>query len=202
MVGSCGGEPTWTCRAPPRWILATNMSRGPAPDASAASPRDLLQSSVGKPLRLIVSYDSFSAPNYDAHESTAVGRLWAYDQGLDVVVLENGKTGALPAALRRAAASASYDVQGRSAPHATTGFKLVQGARIVHVDILTDEEYASSHSNRTLSTVANVPVAAMEARDAAATKRSMERAQQIGPEEAGELGQAIFDALSKTYVLC
>ncbi|WFC94471.1 hypothetical protein MBRA1_001101 [Malassezia brasiliensis] len=174
------------------------MSRGPAPDASAASPRDLLQSSVGKPLRLIVSYDSFSAPNYEAHESTVVGRLWAYDQSLDVVVLETGMTGALPPALRRAAASASYEAQGRSAPQATTGFKLVQGARIVHVDILTDEEYASSHSNHTLSTVANVPVAAMEARDSAATKRSMERAQQIGPEEAGELGQAIFDALSKT----
>lgn len=201
MVGSSGGRPSGTCRAPPRWILATNMSRGPAPDASAASPRDLLQSSMGKPLRLIVSYDSFSAPNYDAHESTVVGRLWAYDQGLDVVVLETGTTGALPPTLRRAAASASYEAQGRSAPHATTGFKLVQGARIVHVDIVTDEEYASSHSNRALSTVANVPIAAMEARDAAATKRSMERAQQIGPEEAGELGQAIFDALSKTYVL-
>lgn len=177
------------------------MSRGPTPDASAASPRDLLQSSVGKPLRLSVSYKSFTAPNYGAHDEIVQGRLWAYDHGLDVVVLETGSAGALPGPLRRAAASAAYSTQQRHSHQATTGFKLVQGAHIAQVVILEEDEYAAKHGNHVLSMIANVPVAAMEARDAAATKKCMERAQQIGPQEAGELGQAIFDALSKTYVL-
>lgn len=178
------------------------MSRGQASDASAAPPRELLQSSVGKPLRIGVTYKSFDAPSYDAQDDAVVGRLWAYDQALDMVVLETGRAGALPASLRRAAASAAYDAPnaGRGAAPATTGFKLVQGRCIARVDILSDEEYAASHGTHGLSTVASVPVAAMEARDAAATKRSLERAQQIGPKEAGELGQGIFDALSKTYV--
>lgn len=157
---------------------------------------------MGKPLCLRVSYQSFSAPAYEAREDTVVGRLWAYDQGLDVVVLETGNTGALPAKLRRAVASTSYDVKGRGAAQTTTGFKLVQGGCISQVDILSDEEYAAKHGNHALSSVANVPVAAMEARDEAAKKRCSERAHQIGPKEAGELGQAIFDALSKTYVSC
>lgn len=177
------------------------MSRGAAPEGT--STRDLLQSSVSKPLRLTVSYGSFSAPNYEGHAETVVGRLWAYDATLDMAVLETGSAPPLAPMLRRSAAAAVYDAGNpRAAPGVHTGFKCVRGAYIKHADVLSDEELASAfpHVPVQPSVVVPVPVAAMEARDEAASKKCAMRASQLGPAAAGELGQTVFDALSKTCV--
>ncbi|WFD05450.1 hypothetical protein MVES1_000780 [Malassezia vespertilionis] len=176
------------------------MFRG-AMTTSSAAPQDVLLSSVGKPLRLHVPYKSFDPPAYGAASETVVGRLWTYDAGVDLVVLETGAAPDLPTALHRAPAAIVYNSPYGRVNSTTSGFKLIRGTQIAGVEFLTEEEY-HVHTNYVseLCTIPPVSLAAMEVRDAASVQKSLERILRIGPKAAGEVGQTVFDALSKTYV--
>ncbi len=56
------------------------------------------------------------------------------------------------------------------------------------------------HGPSQLTHISAVPVAAMEVREAAATKKCQERSMQLAPSEASDIGQIVFDAVNKTYV--
>ncbi|WFD30176.1 hypothetical protein MSPP1_001193 [Malassezia sp. CBS 17886] len=188
------------------------MSRGTTQDTPLGTMRDLLQFGLGQPLRVHATHRSFTAPAYAAAAETIVGRLWAYDAALDLVVLETGNTSALPAGMQRAAAAFVHEqvggpaaAQTSAASGALAGFKMVRGVAIASVEALSEEAYAAAQAadatyqpHTALSSVAPVPVESMEARGAAAVKKSSERAQQLGPKSVTDEGQRIFDALSKT----
>ncbi|WFC97683.1 hypothetical protein MYAM1_000402 [Malassezia yamatoensis] len=179
--------------------MSDKVSRGAVSDAQAASPFRTLQSCVGKPVKVRVSYNSFQAPEYGKATQHISGRVWAYDEKLDLVVLETASQGEVPSALRRAAAGAACNVHSRNASLKRSGFKVLRGSLIEHADEVDDNRSRSNLINAPLSRVNRVSHSAMDIRETAGTKRSLERAQQIGPKEAGDAGQAVFDALSKTY---
>ena len=72
---------------------------------------------------------------------------------------------------------------------------MVRASKIQRVDVLQDDQSIP------LTTVHPVPVAAIEARDAAAKKKCQERVAQLAPSNVSDVGQAVFDAVNKTYVL-
>lgn len=168
---------------------------------------DALQSHLSAPVQLTLTYDSFQAPDYATRTDTIIGRLWTYDPAACMVVLETGNKAALPPAMRRAPASAVYEL-GTSAPRhsqsgaALTGFKFVRALRIQRVDVLSESKYESHtpHAPAHLTTVNSVPVAALEARSSAAVRKCEERTLQLAPPSVSETGQAVFDAVNKTYV--
>lgn len=171
--------------------MAADSAAGCVPVAEA------LASHVGAPVRLDVSYESFEAPAYDRAVSSVTGRLWTYDAEAGMAVVETGDAAALPPALSRAAAAAVYGTPASARTGAaakTTGFKLVSVRSITAVHVLSEDAYDP------LSEVGSIADDVLDARNAAAAKKGTERAHQIGPREAGAVGQAVFDALSKTYV--
>lgn len=152
-------------------------------------------------VKLDVSYPSFQAPHYAAPLQSIVGRLWLYDAAREMVILETGAQAPLPAALRHTVASAVYEggAPTRNAHGTVSGFKMVRVPHIVQAHIVP-EDARPAQVPAQLTTSPNVPSAAMEVREAAATRKCTERSAQLGPPEAGELGQSIFDGLCKTYV--
>jgi len=178
--------------------------------------KDTLPSQVGKPLRVQLQYKSFHAPAYEEQSPTVMGRLWAYDAQLEMLVLETGNTSALPPPMRRVASSAAHGssaapARGPSAaPGPLSGFKLISAAGVANFDVLSESEYASARSaayngatfapGDALSSVPPVAPAALEARESASRRRSLEKAERTGSKDVGEMGQAVFDALSKTCV--
>lgn len=157
-----------------------------------------LQSNVSALVQLTVSYPSFRAPDYAVPTESLVGRLWAYDAASNMVVLETGHTNAMAPYMRRAVASAVCDTSTRASANSGTmsGFKMVRASRIQRVDVLQDDKSIP------LTTASPVPAAAIEARDAAARKKCQERVAQLAPSSVSDVGQAVFDAVNKTYVLC
>ena len=158
---------------------------------------ETLQSNVSAIVQLTVSYPSFHAPEYAVPTESLVSRLWAYDAASNVVVIETGHTSALAPSMRRAAASAVCETSPRvlSNSGALAGFKMVRASKIQRVDVLQDDQSIP------LTTVHPVPVAAIEARDAAAKKKCQERVAQLAPSNVSDVGQVVFDAVNKTYVL-
>jgi len=176
------------------------MSRGATSAPGPHPVRDVLQSSGSKILKLDVSYPSFEAPRYAEPVQTVTGRLWLYDAAREMVVLETGAQAPLPAEMRSMVASAGYEgMPARSANGTVTGFKMVRVPHIVQAEIVPDEARPASVPAQ-LTSVPCVPSAALEAREAAASRKCIERTAQLGPPEAGALGQLVFDSLSKTYV--
>ncbi|WFD19385.1 hypothetical protein MCAP1_001615 [Malassezia caprae] len=175
------------------------MSRGATSAPGAHPVRDVLQSSASKILKLDVSYPSFEAPQYAEPVQSITGRLWLYDAAREIVVLETGVQGPLPAELRTTVASAVYEgAPARSASGTVSGFKIVRVPHIVQADIVPDEARPANVPAQ-LTSVPSVPSAALEAREAAATRKCAERTAQLGPREAGALGQSVFDSLCKTW---
>lgn len=192
------------------------MTRGSAETAPHALKLEALGQYVGKQLRLGVRQASFVAPDYAGAIDFVEGRLWAYDAASDTVVLETGNVNALPPYMRRVAASAVYDVEGANASRpaqassgVATGFKLLKGSNISHIEQLSESDAEATRRAASGSTFAapselapayEVPSNVVEAREAAAVKRSLDKAQRTGSKEVSDTGQTIFDALSKTYV--
>lgn len=162
------------------------------------SIRETLQSNVSAIVQLTVSYPSFHAPDYEVRTESLVSRLWAYDAASNMVVLETGHTSALAPSLRRAAASAVCETSSRASANSgnLAGFKMLRASSIQRIDVLQDDKSIP------LTTVNPVPVAAIEARDATARKKCQERVAQLAPSSVSDVGQAVFDAVNKTYVPC
>lgn len=149
-----------------------------------------------------MSYPSFQAPQYAERVQSLTGRLWLYDAAREMVVLETGAQAPLPAELKHTVASSVYEggAPTRAGAGTVTGFKLVRVPTIVLAEVVPDDAASAHDVPAQLTHVPQVPSDAIEAREMAAARKCTERAAQLGPAEAGELGQSVFDSLSKTYV--
>lgn len=165
---------------------------------------DTLDSLIGAKLRLTVAHKSFDAPDYGGSSDAIVGLLWAYDADLQLVVLETENKSALPQTLRRAAAAAVHapatlsTTAGAHTPQSGgsySGFKFVQASSVERIEVLEKGDAQK------LSQVTPIDAAVRSAREAHAVRKSIEKAERTGS-DVSELGQAVFDALSKTCVLC
>ncbi|KOS14915.1 hypothetical protein Malapachy_0837 [Malassezia pachydermatis] len=178
------------------------MLRGTQSNSVPSKWNDLLQSSQGKPLKLEVAYPSFHVPDYTKHVHSLVGRLWAYDNVSGMLVLETGQAPPLPTALRNSPVSAVYEAGTGRAPTSgsLSGFKMICVSEISQADVLSEEAFAKAlpDAPAQLTVVPSIPPAVLAAREANAIKKCEERTHQLGPREAGVLGQAVFDALNKT----
>lgn len=185
-------------------ISSEGMLRGTQSNSVPSKWNDLLQSSQGKPLKLEVAYPSFHVPDYTKHVHSLVGRLWAYDNVSGMLVLETGQAPPLPTALRNSPVSAVYEAGTGRAPTSgsLSGFKMICVSEISQADVLSEEAFAKAlpDAPAQLTVVPSIPPAVLAAREANAIKKCEERTHQLGPREAGVLGQAVFDALNKTYV--
>ncbi|WFD26926.1 hypothetical protein MNAN1_001915 [Malassezia nana] len=176
------------------------MARGATFPSGPHPVRDVLQSSRSKIVRLDVSYPSFQAPQYAERVQSITGRLWLYDAAREMVVLETGAQAPLPAELKNTAASSAYEggAQTRAGAGTVSGFKFVRVPTIVLAEVVPDDAASTHGVPAQLTHVPQVPSDAMEAREAVTARKCRERAAQLGPPEAGELGQSVFDSLSKT----
>lgn len=169
-----------------------------------ADVQNALQTNISMPVQLTVTYPSFQAPDYSTGTDSVVGRIWAFDTVSNLVVLETGNSSALPPAMRRAAASAVYEAGSTRGPSSglVTGFKIVRASSIKQLKVLNEAQYEKlmPHGPSQLTHISAVPVAAMEVREAASTKKCQERSMQLAPSEASDIGQIVFDAVNKTYV--
>jgi protein LSM12 len=170
--------------------------------ASSSSTADLT-SYLGLPVRLKTT----TSPN------PISGLLFAHDASSGLVILETGfdpsqnsnsisssgsssgypsKAASAPTTRRHAAVVAA---QGGSSDRRPTGFKLIKERTIKEVQVLSHNDgiYATS-----LSPVNVVNPMIAEKREMAATKEATLRASRIGPSGVSDLGQELFEALSKT----
>ncbi|WFD33672.1 hypothetical protein MCUN1_000485 [Malassezia cuniculi] len=161
---------------------------------------ETLDSFAGAQLRLTVAHSSFEAPEYGAQTETIVGRLWAYEPSQQLVVLETENKSALPQMMQRAAAAAVYapaTLSTTAGAHTPKNGGSYTGFKIVHASSIKNIALVEKGDAQKLSRVVAVDPAARTAREAYAVRKSMEKAERTGA-DVSELGQAVFDALSKT----
>lgn len=179
-------------------MAATSPS--PAPQAPS---REWLQEQQGRVVKLTMRTPAFSVSSA-SDEAVVVGRVWAFDASRDVVVLETGLAPPLPPSMRRTLASAVYEGHAGRAPSngSVTGFKLVRASLIAQAAALPDDAVGKEAPDvrASLTDIAPVPPEMLATREAAALRKCEERAQQLGPDGVSAEGQAVFDALNKTYV--
>ncbi|EPQ26474.1 uncharacterized protein PFL1_05796 [Pseudozyma flocculosa PF-1] len=149
------------------------------------------------------------------------GKLWAYDPSLGAVALETSPEPlpTLLASAPAAAAAALHATRNRSSPNtsapASTGFKIVKISEIKKVEFIPSpqqqQQQQQPNSSSTQSDAAPRPdptqgltpthpvsLAVAQAREAHAVKQSLTKAAKLGGKEVSEIGQLVFDALSKT----
>ena len=162
--------------------------------SSAATPLKDLASLLGKPLKI-------TTPS----GVVAYGLLWCYDNASGTIVLETGTT--LPSSSSSVSelASTPYSTALSSNQRRTeinvprSGFRILKAREVRAVDVLSQSTADSLGLPKGISTIDSsvASPAAAQARERAAVRDIQVKASKLG-KGVSQLGQSIFDALSKT----
>ncbi|PWZ00683.1 hypothetical protein BCV70DRAFT_237030 [Testicularia cyperi] len=139
------------------------------------------------------------------------GKLWAYDPSLGVVGLEcpseslNSTLSAAPAAAASVAQASQAARNPSSRAREAVGFKLVKVSEVKKIEFVASSAShpdKSNGSNATsladsLTPIHPVSLKAAQMREMDAVKRSLTKVARTG-KDVSEMGQLVFDALSKT----
>lgn len=156
-----------------------------------------LTSLIGSPLRLTLS-----------NNSIVTGSLWAYDSSLATLVLETGVQPPSVPIPSHAAASPSPTILNPTSlinPTSTstksTGFRIIKTREISNIEVITlkkDQEPTKElQFVKSLTGIHPVNVEGAKRREELAVKEGKMRASRKG-KDVSQLGQDVFDALSKT----
>ncbi|GAK63417.1 uncharacterized protein PAN0_003c1621 [Moesziomyces antarcticus] len=141
----------------------------------------------------------------DKQSQTLSGKLWAYDPSLGVVGLECEPT-TLPSHLQSAPAAAASVAQASQTSRnrfaqasSAVGFTIVKVSEIKKIEFQhsTDAANGAASQAQTLTPIHPVSLKAAQLREADAVKQSLTKVARIG-KDVSQLGQQVFDALSKT----
>ncbi|SPO23060.1 uncharacterized protein UTRI_01738 [Ustilago trichophora] len=143
----------------------------------------------------------------DRQTRTLSGKLWAYDPSLGVVGLECEPV-PLPSHLSSAPAAAASVAQASQTsrnrfaqPTAAAGFTIVKVSEIKKIEFQPSSEPANGAASKsqtdTLTPIHPVSLKAAQLREADAVKQSLTKVARTG-KDVSQLGQQVFDALSKT----
>lgn len=155
--------------------------------------------------KLLGSHVTFTVG--DKQTRTLSGKLWAYDPSLGVVGLEC-EAKPLPPHLSSAPASAASVAQASQTsrnrfaqPTATVGFTIVKVSEIKKIEFhqSTDASNGTAPKSQadSLTPIHPVSLKTAQLREADAVKQSLTKVARTG-KDVSQLGQQIFDALSKT----
>ncbi|SNX83313.1 uncharacterized protein MEPE_02020 [Melanopsichium pennsylvanicum] len=155
--------------------------------------------------QLLGSYVTFTLG--EKQTRTLSGKLWAYDPTLGIVGLEC-ESKSLPAHLSSApAAAASVTQAGQTSrnrfaqPSAAVGFTIVKVSEIKKIEFQQLPQITSAIASKSLADsltpVHPVSLRAAQLREADAVKQSLTKLARTG-RDVSQLGQHVFDALSKT----
>ena len=180
--------------------IATN-SASSAGKGNAATPANQLANTA----KLLGSHVTFTVG--DKQTRTLSGKLWAYDPSLGVVGLECEST-ALPSHLASAPAAAASVAQASQTsrnrfaqPTAAAGFTIVKVSEIKKIEFEKSSEAANGAASKSmadsLTPIHPVSLKAAQLKEADAVKQSLTKVARTG-KDVSQLGQQIFDALSKT----
>lgn len=184
--------------------LAANSPSPASRSTAAASPANQL-SNVAK---LLGSHVTLTVG--DKQPRHLSGKLWAYDPSLGVVGLEC-EASSLPPHLASAPAAAASVAQASQTsrnrfaqPTSAVGFTIVKVSEIKRIEFTQQlSESANGAASgiksqaESLTQVYPVSLKAAQAREADAVKQSLTKVARTG-KDVSQLGQQIFDALSKT----
>ncbi|KAI3493248.1 hypothetical protein L1887_42088 [Cichorium endivia] len=143
----------------------------------------------------------------DKQSQTLSGKLWAYDPSLGVVGLECEPT-TLPSHLQSAPAAAASVAQASQTSRnrfaqasAAVGFTIVKVSEIKKIEFRhsTDAANGAASQAQSLTPIHPVSLKAAQLREADAVKQSLTKVARTG-KDVSQLGQQVFDALSKTLV--
>lgn len=184
--------------------MAAQLASNSAPSAgrgNAVTPANQLANIA----KLLGSHVTFTVG--DKQTRTLSGKLWAYDPSLGVVGLECESTG-LPPHLSSAPAAAASVAQASQTsrnkfaqPIAAVGFTIVKVSEIKKIGLHQSTQASNGTSSRSgadsLTPIHPVSLKAAQSREADAVKQSLTKVARTG-KDVSQLGQQIFDALSKT----
>ena len=150
----------------------------------------------------------------DKNDRVISGKLWAYDQSIGSIALETQPKPLEPFLASSPASAAASQLSSRSRNIAsntsTTGFKIIKTSEVKKVEFSSASQAASSSSTAangssvsqaatsSITPLHAVSLPAAQAREANAVKQSRVKASKMGGKDVSELGQLVFDALSKT----
>ncbi|KAJ1027482.1 hypothetical protein NDA18_003488 [Ustilago nuda] len=184
--------------------MAAQLASNSAPSAgrgNAVTPANQLANIA----KLLGSHVTFTVG--DKQTRTLSGKLWAYDPSLGVVGLECESMG-LPPHLSSAPAAAASVAQASQTsrnkfaqPIAAVGFTIVKVSEIKKIGLHQSTQASNGTSSRSgadsLTPIHPVSLKAAQSREADALKQSLSKVARTG-KDVSQLGQQIFDALSKT----
>lgn len=181
--------------------VASNSASSAGRGGNASTPANQL-ANIAKLLGSVVTLTVG-----DKQPRTFSGKLWAYDPSLGVVGLEcepiplPPHLSSAPAAAA-AVAQASQTSRNRFAqPSSAVGFTIVKVSEIKKIEFQQTSNATNGADAKTqadsLTTIYPVSLKAAQAREADAVKQSLTKIARTG-KDVSQLGQQIFDALSKT----
>lgn len=169
---------------------------GAASPATSNPQSQDLTSLIGSPLRLTLS-----------NNSIITGSLWAYDSSLATLALETGVQQPSVPIPSHAAASPSPTILNPTSlttPTSTTkstGFRIIKTREISNIEVMNlskDQEPSKDlQFVKSLTAIHPVNVEGAKRREELAVKEGKLRAGRKG-KDVSQLGQDVFDALSKT----
>lgn len=178
-----------------------NNSASSAGRANAATSANQLANIA----KLLGSHVTFTLG--DKQTRTISGKLWAYDPSLGVVGLEC-EPKSLPNHLSSAPAAAASVAQASQTsrnrfaqPTAAVGFTIVKVSEIKKIEFQHSSDSVNGAASKSLADsltpIHPVSLKAAQLREADAVKQSLTKVARTG-KDVSQLGQQIFDALSKT----
>lgn len=184
--------------------MAAQLATNSAPSAgrgNTANPTNQLANIA----KLLGSHITFTVG--EKQTRTLSGKLWAYDPSLGIVGLECEST-ALPPHLSSAPAAAASVAQASQTsrnrfaqPSAAVGFTIVKVSEIKKIEFQHASDAANGTAIRSqadsLTPIHPVSLKAAQLKEADAVKQSLTKVARTG-KDVSQLGQQIFDALSKT----
>ncbi|KAJ1028711.1 hypothetical protein NDA16_001877 [Ustilago loliicola] len=184
--------------------MAAQPASNSAPSSgkgNAATPANQLANIA----KLLGSHVTFTVG--DKQTRTLSGKLWAYDPTLGVVGLEC-ESKALPSHLSSAPAAAASVAQASQTsrnrfaqPTAAVGFTIVKVSEIKKIEFHQSPDASNGAGSKlqadSLTSIHPVSLKAAQLREADAVKQSLTKVARTG-KDVSQLGQQVFDALSKT----
>lgn len=188
-------------------MAASTASNSPAPSAARSNASAAPANQLANIAKLLGSHVTFTLG--DKQTRILSGKLWAYDPTLGVIGLEC-EPASLPSHLASAPAAAASLAQASQTsrnrfvqPSTAVGFTVVKVSEIKKIEFQQPSDStkgaaaASKPKAEGLTPIYPVSLKAAQSREADAVKQSLTKVARTG-KDVSQLGQQIFDALSKT----